>query len=270
MAILKKTSQQKLHEIIFEADTFWGRLFDLMLIMVILISVLVVMLESVQGIRDNYGKVLTVLEWIFTVLFTLEYFARIISLKKPIHYIKSFYGIIDLLSFLPMYFSLLIAGTPALVVFRVMRLLRIFRVLKLVRYLSEANKLFYALKASLPKITVFIVSMVCITLLIGTFMYMIEGGENGFDSIPRSIYWAIVTMTTVGYGDIAPATVMGQTLASFVMILGYGIIAVPTGIVTSEIQNAKFKSISTQACPSCSREGHDLNATYCKYCGEKL
>lgn len=270
MKIINERLQHKLHEIIFEADTAPGKAFDLILIVVILISVFVVMLESVESFRVEYGSIFTILEWIFTILFTIEYFARIISLKKPIQYIKSFYGIIDVLAFMPMYFSLLIAGTPALVVFRVMRLLRIFRVLKLVRYLSEANKLFYALKASLPKITVFIVSMVCITLLIGTFMYMIEGGENGFSSIPSSIYWAIVTMTTVGYGDIAPVTVMGQTLASFVMILGYGIIAVPTGIVTSEIQNARLKEISTKACPSCSKEGHDADAVYCKGCGEKL
>ncbi len=270
MKLIKENIQHKLHEVIFEADTFWGKLFDLVLIAAILLSVLVVMLESVESIKVDYGEVFTLLEWIFTGLFTAEYIARIISLKKPIHYVKSFYGIIDLLAFLPMYFSFLIAGTPALIVFRTMRLLRIFRILKLVRYLSEANKLIIALKASMPKITVFIVSMVCITLLIGTFMYLIEGGEHGFDSIPRSIYWAIVTMTTVGYGDIAPVTVMGQTLASFVMILGYGIIAVPTGIVTSEIQNARFKSVSRQACPSCSKEGHDEDAIHCKFCGEKL
>ena len=151
-----------------------------------------------------------------------------------------------------------------------MRLLRIFRILKLVRFLSEANKLFYALKSSLPKITVFLVSVVCIMLIIGTMMYIIEAGENGFDSIPRSIYWAIVTMTTVGYGDISPHTILGQTLASFIMILGYGIIAVPTGIVASQIHKAKDKEISTQSCPSCSREGHDVDADYCKYCGTKM
>jgi voltage-gated potassium channel len=191
-------------------------------------------------------------------------------LKKPVYYIRSFYGIIDLLSILPTYLSVLFVGAHALIVLRIMRLLRIFRVLKLVRFFSEATKLFSALKSSLPKITVFLLSVLCITLIVGTLMYIIEGGEHGFDSIPRSIYWAIVTLTTVGYGDIAPVTVLGQTLASLIMILGYGIIAIPTGIVTSEIHRARNKNISTRLCPSCEREGHDTNAVYCKFCGEKM
>ena len=270
MSFFSDSTRRKLHEIIFEADTPLGRFFDIFLIVAILSSVLVVMLESVKSLDQKYGQFFDLLEWIFTVFFTMEYFARIFSLKKPHYYIKSFYGIIDLLSILPTYLSLFFVGTQAFMVLRIMRLLRIFRVLKLVRFLSEANKLFTALKASMPKIIVFLVVVICINLIVGTLMYIIEGGRNGFDSIPRSIYWAIVTMTTVGYGDIAPATVLGQTLASFIMILGYGIIAVPTGIVTSEMHRAKSKTISTQVCPSCGREGHDSDAKYCKFCGTKM
>ena len=270
MTFFSDAKRQKLHQVIFEAETPLGKFFDILLILAIIASVIVVMLESVKRLDLEYGKLFDTLEWVFTILFTLEYFARIISLKKPIFYIKSFYGVIDLLSVLPTYLSLFLVGTQALMVLRIMRLLRIFRVLKLVRFLSEANKLFYAMKASLPKIIVFLVSVVCINLIVGTLMYIIEGGEHGFDSIPRSIYWSIVTMTTVGYGDIAPVTATGQTLASFVMILGYGIIAVPTGIVTSEIQSAKNKKISTEVCPSCGSEGHEVDANYCKYCGAKM
>lgn len=270
MSISSNQRKQKLHEIIFEADTPVGKLFDILLIVSILASVVVVMLESVESFDQKFGAALHLLEWIFTVLFTLEYLARIYSLKKPVNYIFSFYGVVDFCSFLPTYLSLFFIGTQALMVFRILRLLRIFRVLKLVRFLSEANHLFDALKESLPKITVFLVGVLCINLIIGTLMYIIEGGTNGFDSIPRSIYWAIVTMTTVGYGDIAPQTIMGQTLASFIMIMGYGIIAVPTGIVTSKMYSAKEQKISTQSCPSCGKEGHANDAKHCKYCGEKL
>lgn len=270
MTFLSDDNRQKLHELIFEADTPLGKFFDILLIMAILASVLVVMLESVGSLDARYGKLFDTLEWIFTIMFTLEYIARIISLQKPLYYIRSFYGIIDLLSVLPTYLSLFFSGTQALMVLRIMRLLRIFRVLKLVRFLSEANRLFDALRSSMPKITVFIVGVMCINLIVGTLMYIVEGGQNGFDSIPRSIYWSIVTMTTVGYGDIAPVTVMGQTLASFIMILGYGIIAVPTGIVTSEIHQAKGRLVSTQVCPSCGREGHETDADFCKFCGSKM
>lgn len=270
MTFLSDTKRQKLHEVIFEAETPLGKFFDILLILAILASVVVVMLESVASLDQQFGRLFDVMEWIFTILFTLEYLARIIALKKPYFYIKSFYGVIDLLSILPTYLSLLFAGTQALMVLRIMRLLRIFRVLKLVRFLSEGNKLFNAMKASLPKIIVFLVSVICINLIVGTLMYIIEGVENGFDSIPRSIYWAIVTMTTVGYGDIAPATATGQILASFIMILGYGIIAVPTGIVTSEITMAKNKNISTEVCPSCGSEGHDVDADFCKFCGARM
>ena len=270
MTFFSDSKRQKLHEIIFEANTPLGKFFDILLIVAILASVTVVMLESVSSLDQRFGLLFDSLEWIFTILFTLEYFARIVSLKKPYYYIRSFYGVIDLLSVLPTYLSLLLTGTQALMVLRILRLLRIFRVLKLVRFLSEANKLFNALQSSMPKIIVFLVGVVCINLIVGTLMYIVEGGNNGFDSIPRSIYWAIVTMTTVGYGDIAPATIMGQTLASFIMILGYGIIAVPTGIVTSEIHLAKSKMISTEVCPSCGSKGHESDANFCKYCGEKI
>ena len=270
MALLSDRTKNKIHEIIFEADTFLGRLFDIVLIIAIITSVIVVLLESVGSIDAKYGKLFDTLEWIFTILFTLEYFARIASLKKPWKYVTSFYGLVDLFSFLPTYLSLFFVGTQALMVFRILRLLRIFRVLKLVRFLSEANNIYAALRASMPKITVFLVGVMCINLIIGALMYIIEGGTNGFDSIPRSIYWSIVTMTTVGYGDIAPHTVTGQALASFIMILGYGIIAVPTGIVTSKMHLIKDQEISTQACPSCSKEGHDVDAEYCKHCGAHL
>ncbi len=270
MTFSANRKKQKLHEVIFEADTPIGKAFDIFLIWIILASVVVVMLESVSSFDERAGEILDILEWIFTILFTLEYFARIYSLKKPIHYITSFYGIVDLCSFLPTYLSLFFVGTQALMVFRILRLLRIFRVLKLVRFLSEANHLFNALKESMPKITVFLVGVLCINLIIGTLMYIIEGGANGFDSIPRSIYWSIVTMTTVGYGDIAPQTIPGQTLASFIMILGYAIIAVPTGIVTSKMHSVREQKISTQSCPNCGREGHSSDAKYCKFCGERL
>ncbi|NJN26253.1 MAG: ion transporter [Cyclobacteriaceae bacterium] len=270
MSILKESARQKFHEVIFEADTFWGKFFDVVLIISIIASVLVVMLESVSELNAIYGKYFKTIEWVFTIVFTVEYIARIISLRKPLNYVKSFYGVIDLLSILPTFLSLLFVGAHALIVMRVMRLLRIFRVLKLVRFFSEATRLFSALQSSLPKITVFLLSVICILLIVGTAMYIIEGRENGFTSIPKSIYWAIVTMTTVGYGDIAPSTVLGQTLASLIMILGYGIIAVPTGIVTSEINLNKHKEITTQACPVCSMEGHDADAAFCKYCGGKL
>lgn len=270
MTFLSDRVKQKLHEIIFEADTQSGKAFDVALIIAILASVIVVMLESVESVRAEYSSILHTIEWVFTILFTLEYFARIISLRKPLNYLTSFFGIIDLLSIAPTYLSVFYVGTHALVVFRILRLLRIFRVLKLVRFLSEAKHLTIALRLSMPKIVVFLVTVLCNNLIAGALMYIIEGPESGFDSIPRGIYWSIVTMTTVGYGDIAPQTVLGQTLASFLMIMGYGIIAVPTGIVTSKLHMVKEPVISTQSCPSCGREGHDHGAKFCKYCGEKL
>ncbi len=264
------TTKQKLHEIIIEADTPLGKAFDILLICAIVISIVVVMLESVADVNERYHSLLDTLEWSFTILFTLEYFARIYVLKKPIRYMMSFYGVIDLVSFLPTYLALFFADAQTLLVFRIFRLLRIFRVLKLVRFLTEGNQLYYALKESVPKITVFLVGVLCINVINGTLMYIVEGHENGFESIPRGIYWSIVTMTTVGYGDISPQTILGQALASLIMIMGYGIIAVPTGIVTSKMYSMKGQKVKTLVCPGCGRERHEPDAKYCQFCGDKL
>jgi voltage-gated potassium channel len=262
--------QQRLHEIIFEADTPLGKFFDLSILLFIISSVIVVALESVSDIEQKYGPILRALEWFYTIIFTLEYILRIICLQKPKYYIFSFYGIIDFLSIIPTYLSVLIAGSQALLVIRIFRLLRVFRVLKLVRFLGESDVLFHALKMSMPKIIVFLVGVVSVTIIMGTLMYIVEGGENGFSSIPRSIYWCIVTLTTVGYGDIAPQTTLGQSMASIIMILGYGIIAVPTGIVTSELTLKRKKIYTSFSCTTCGGEDHDFDAKHCKYCGEIL
>ena len=268
----KKTKwTQKLHEIIYEADTRAGKIFDLVLIFSILASIVFVMLESVESIDAKYHVFLNIAEWVITILFTLEYIARIIAVKKPSSYIFSFYGIIDFLATIPKYVSLILAGTHALVALRALRLLRIFRVFKLARYIGASTNLKRALKLSRIKIAVFLFAVFVITIILGTVMYLIEGPENGFTSIPRSVYWAIVTLTTVGYGDIAPHTPLGQFLASIVMILGYGIIAVPTAIITSEVTlSEKSKDLNTQHCPNCSVDKHLDNAKFCHKCGEKL
>ncbi len=261
----------KLHEIIFEADTRTGKIFDIMLIVVILLSVMAVMLESIPGIKQEYAYQLFVAEWSFTILFTIEYFFRIITVGRAAKYATSFFGIIDLLAIIPTYLSYFIPGAQALVVIRILRVLRIFRVLKLVQYLSEAQTLVNALKASRRKILVFMFSVIAMVIIFGSIMYLVESDESGFESIPHSIYWAIVTLTTVGYGDIAPQTDLGRMLAAMVMILGYSILAVPTGIITAELTMGVGKAkISTQACPDCSLDGHDTDAEYCKYCGAKL
>jgi len=265
-----QTLRSRLHEIIFEADTPAGKAFDVALIAIILLSVLVVMLDSVSRIHQHYAVLLNKLEWIFTFLFTVEYLLRLFCVKRSWKYATSFFGVIDLLAVIPTYLSLLFPGSHYLVVIRVLRVLRIFRVLKLVQYLSEATLLTRALRASRRKITVFLFTVLVLVVIIGSLIYIIEGEEHGFTSIPRSIYWAIVTLTTVGYGDISPQTPIGQALAALVMILGYSIIAVPTGIVTAEISSVRKEEISTQACPYCSAEGHDSDAKYCKYCGGKL
>jgi voltage-gated potassium channel len=262
--------RNRLHEIIFEADTRAGRLFDLTLLIAIILSVLAVMLESVESVNDRYGEVLRVIEWAFTILFTLEYVARVIAVTNPLKYCKSFLGIIDLLSILPTYLGFIISGSHTLLVIRTIRLLRIFRILKLVHFLSEAKVISMALKASRAKITVFLLAVLSIVIIMGALMYMVETKESGFTSIPQSIYWAIVTLTTVGYGDIAPKTFLGQTIASVIMIMGYGIIAVPTGIVTTAMVGIKKTELSTQFCPNCSKEGHDSDAKYCKFCGSPL
>ena len=260
----------KLHEIIFEADTPLGKLFDVLLLISIIASVVVVMLESVAPIKAEYGNVLFVAEWTFTILFSIEYLLRLYSIGHPTHYARSFYGIIDLISILPTYLSLIFPGGQFFVVIRLLRMLRIFRILKFVQYLGEANQLAAAMRASKRKILIFLFTVLIIVVIVGSAMYVIEGEENGFTNIPHSIYWAIVTLTTVGYGDISPQTPLGQALASLIMIVGYGIIAVPTGIVTSELSRVKTEKVSTQSCPNCSAEGHDHDAKHCKHCGEEL
>ena len=265
-----KSWRKTLYEIIFEADTPSGKRFDVLLIYCIILSVVVVMLDSVSFFRLSYGPVLNKAEWFFTVLFTIEYFLRIICVNSPYRYMKSFFGVVDLLAILPTYFSVFFPGTQYLLAIRMLRILRIFRVLKLVKYVREARLLGQALKASRRKIIVFIFTVATLVVILGSLMYVIEGEKNGFTSIPRSIYWAIVTLTTVGYGDISPNTGLGQALAAVVMILGYSMIAVPTGIVTVELSHAVEQDMSTRACPNCSAEGHDRDAKHCKYCGAKL
>lgn len=271
MKDLKKLSpRERWYEIIFEADTREGRLFNVVLLICILASIGIIVLESVSSIREEYGQIIRAFEWAFTILFTIEYFARIWTLNKKKKYIFSFFGIIDLLSILPSYLALFISGTHSLMVIRSLRLLRIFRIFKLSRYVGEGQNLARALKSSQHKITVFLVFIVTSVVIAGTIMYLVEGPEHGFTSIPVSIYWAIVTMTTVGYGDIAPETPLGQTIASIIMIMGYGIIAVPTGIVSAEMISLKKTEITTQVCPHCLKEGHDTDALFCKYCGSVL
>ena len=263
--------RRRVHEIVFEADTAAGKLFDVFLITAIVISVTVVMLDSVTTIHDRYGQELLVLEWAFTILFTVEYVVRLISVQNARRYVTSFFGVVDLLAILPTYLSVLMPGSQSLLVIRTLRLLRVFRVFKLASYVKEGDFLMAALRASRAKITVFVSSILSIAVVVGSLLYLIEGEASGFTSIPRAMYWAIVTMTTVGYGDIAPATTLGQVTAAGLMILGYAIIAVPTGIVSVELAKLNpLSKVSTQACLVCSREGHDRDASYCKYCGSAL
>ncbi len=262
--------KKKLHEIIYEADTPAGKLFDVILLVAIIVSIALVMLESVNPIGEQYKTELNIAEWVITILFTLEYILRIVSINKPTKYIFSFYGLIDFLSTIPKYLSLIFIGTHSLVALRALRLLRVFRVLKLARFIGESQHLMRALKASRARISVFLFFVLIICIILGSFMYLIEGAENGFTSIPRSVYWAIVTLTTVGYGDIAPATPVGQFIASAIMILGYAIIAIPTGIVSSEISKNSEIDLNTQSCPHCATEGHDDDAIFCYHCGNKL
>ena len=261
----------KLYEIIFEADTPAGRVFDITLLSCIVISVAIICVESIQPIQNQYGEQLRIIEWFFTIIFTLEYAARLWTVSNKAKYAFSFFGIIDLLSILPTYLAVFLGAGQSLMVIRILRLLRVFRVFKLSRYIGESQYLMRALKASQHKIIVFLLTVLTSVVIFGTLMYLVEGPAHGFTSIPRSIYWAIVTMTTVGYGDIAPQTGLGQTLASMIMIMGYGIIAVPTGIVSAEMVQMKSREkISTQVCPHCLREGHDTDSVYCKYCGHHL
>lgn len=260
----------RLHEIIFEADTPAGRFFDLALIWSILISVAAVMLDSVTAVRAQFGPVLTAIEWFFTILFTLEYLLRLWCIGKPLRYATSFFGLVDLLAILPTFISLVLPGSRYLLVIRILRVLRIFRVLKLMQYMNEAQLMMRSLRAAGHKLAVFFATVISLVVIFGSVMYIIEGEVHGFTSIPRSIYWAIVTMTTVGYGDISPQTALGQTIAAIIMMIGFTIIAVPTGIVASEMTRSQRKSISTQVCPECAAEGHDPDARHCKICGAEL
>ncbi len=260
----------RLNEVIFGVDTPLGRRFDIAVIIVISLSVVAVMLESVQWIRSRFAYELFVAEWIFTVIFTVEYVLRIFCAYKRLRYAVSFYGLVDLLGTIPTYISLLIPGAQFLLVIRLLRILRVFRVLRLAQFLTEADILVRALRSSRHKIAIFITAVLILVVILGSLMYLIEGAENGFTSIPRGIYWAIVTLTTVGYGDISPQTGLGQALAAVVMIMGYGIIAVPTGIVTAELTRTGVRHPEIMACSGCGSRGHDLDAIFCKRCGERL
>ena len=265
-----KKWQYRLHRVIYEADTPAGKLFDILLLITILLSVLFVALESVNFIDNKYHFFLDNSEWVFTIIFTIEYIVRIICVRRPLSYILSFYGIIDLISILPKYITLLTAGSHSLLALKTLRLLRVFRILKLTPYIGESNILLKALYASRRKISVFIFGVLILCIIFGTLMYLIESDKSGFTSIPRSIYWCIVTLTTVGYGDIAPQTPLGQFFASIIMILGYGIIAVPTGIVTAEMTKKQKIDINTRACPYCMNSDHKEESVYCHQCGKPL
>lgn len=265
--------RQKVFIIIYGSNTLGGRLFDIILLFVILLSVFLVMLESVQRIDKVHHEILFYGEWIITIFFTLEYILRLLCNKKPLSYVFSFYGVVDLISLLPMYLAFFIPSTSFLVAFRALRLLRLFAILDLMPIIGQQSHLKLALKASKNKIIVFVYFIVIVSIVLGTLMFLIEGRENGFNDIPTSIYWCIVTMTTVGYGDLSPATPLGQFIASFIMIMGYGIIAVPTGIVTAEYAGVKKNNPELDAkkvCPNCTTFIYDLNANYCYNCGTKL
>ncbi|TYA71572.1 ion transporter [Seonamhaeicola marinus] len=269
----KKHWKAKLHEIIYEADTREGKLFDVILLFVIIASIVIVMLESVDSFASKYHGLLNIAEWVITILFTLEYIFRIITVKNPIKYIFSFYGIVDLLSTIPKYLSFFLTGSSSLVALRALRLMRVFRILKLTRYIGEYTNFVRALKRSKAKISVFLSFVLILCIILGTIMYLVESDQDsGFTSIPRSVYWAIVTLTTVGYGDIAPATALGQFIASLIMVMGYGIIAIPTGIVSSEMTKKEKKKIpkNTKVCANCNEDHHADNATFCHKCGHKL
>jgi voltage-gated potassium channel len=267
-----KPWQKKLHVIIYEADTPGGKVFDVALLLAILGSIVAVMLESVPDIGARFGRTLYLVEWSFTILFTIEYVLRLVSVNKPHKYALSFFGLVDLLAIIPTYMSIFFAGSQYLLVIRGLRLLRVFRVLKLAHFLSESRVLMAALRSSRHKIMVFLGAVLTSVMIVGSVMYLIEGEEAGFTSIPKAVYWAIVTMTTVGYGDIVPHTPAGQTIAAMMMVLGYGVIAVPTGIVSVELAEAQklHSAISTVSCPECSGEGHDFDAIHCKFCGAPL
>jgi len=271
MAEEKQTWRTRLHEVIYESNTVAGKTFDVTLLILILTSIIVIMLDSVEKWHNRYGQLFYYLEMVFTLVFTLEYILRLISIKRPWLYMISFLGIIDLIAIIPTYFSVFFAGAQSLLVVRALRMLRIFRIFKLTHFLSEMRFLGGAIKNSLRKISIFMLIVLTLVVILGSVMYLIEKGDNGFNNIPESIYWAIVTITTVGYGDISPVTPLGKFVASLIMLMGYAIIAVPTGILTTEMSLAARRQEQTnETCPSCGREGHDTNAAFCKFCGAKL
>ncbi|MBZ9627522.1 ion transporter [Psychroflexus sp. CAK57W] len=263
------TWKEKVHEVIYEADTTAGKVFDVALLIMILVSLALVVLDSVNHLNLEYHTLFLTLEWIITIFFTIEYILRIICINKPKKYIFSFYGIVDFLSTIPLYISLIFAGSGALLSLRALRLLRVFRIFKLVRYTGAGSRVAVSLKKSLPKILIFLYSVVVISFIAGTIMYLVEGPENGYTSIPVGIYWTIVTLTTVGFGDIHPVTPLGQFVATIIMLLGYGIIAVPTGIVTAEMTKEHIKS-NTQVCYNCGENEHKDEAEFCHNCGYNL
>ena len=263
------TFKERIKIIIFGTDTRAGKMFDMVLIISIVLSVITVLLDSVAEFNQQYGHIFSIAEWTFTIMFTVEYLLRIFSIRRAFSYIFSFFGIIDLLAILPTYLSLFMPGTEVFAIIRVLRVLRIFRVLKLVQFMGEADLLMRAMIASRRKIFIWLFLVMNIVIILGSIMYLVESGNTGFNSIPRSIYWAVVTLTTVGYGDVVPLTSLGQALASFIMVLGYSIIAVPTGIVTSEITFAA-KSTKLQRCVVCGEEGLNENAKFCRNCASKL
>ena len=268
-----ETMRHTLYQIIYQAHTPAGRRFDIALIILILASVLTIILDSVAEISQQYGEQLSTAEWIFTILFTIEYILRIFCIHRPFKYIASFYGVIDLLAIVPSYISLLIPGSYYLQVIRILRVLRIFRVLKLVRYINQSNLLLNALMASRLKIAIFLFTISTLLVVFGSAMYLVEGPENGFTNIPVSIYWAVVTLTTVGFGDITPKTDLGRAISAVVMIIGYAIIAVPTGIITTELSQEmkrQHKLLNRRICPKCRKPDHDMDANYCRICGTEL
>lgn len=263
------TTRERVREIIFESDTPGGKMFDVALLALIVASVLLVMVESIDSIRERYATLLYALEWVVTILFTIEYAARLWTAERPARYARSFFGVIDLLAILPVYISLLIPGAQSLLVVRSLRLLRVFRVFKMAQWLQEANYLLAAVRTSSHKILVFLLTVLLINVIVGSTMYVIEGAANGFDSMFRGVYWSIVTMSTVGFGDIAPQTALGQTLAAMLMVMGYSVIAVPTGIVSAEISTARRAGGVTR-CPRCGRQDHPDKAHFCAGCGQDL
>lgn len=262
--------QQRLYKVVYESDTPAGKAFDIVLLFAILASILTVMLDSVNTYHQRHGHLFFILEWIFTTLFTLEFISRLICIRRPLQYVFSPLGLIDLLAIIPSYLSIIYAGAQSLLAFRALRLLRVFRIFKLTRFLTEVQFLTTALKSSLRKISIFMLTVLMIVVILGSVMYLVEKRENGFSNIPESIYWAIVTVTTVGYGDISPVTPLGKAVASVIMLIGYGIIAVPTGIITTEMSRAVREKRGIKTCARCRTGGHDADARYCKHCGAQL